>query len=286
LAAVFVSKSKNGGKFSLKPIDVKITSLNIYPIKSCAGIQVEQLEIQKYGPRFDRQWLIVDKNGKFITQRQYPKLACIKTRIQNSCLQINVENINFDFLSDEDFILQNNSSMSVEVWGNQIKAYLEDQKVSQCISDFLGTESFLVRFAADSERFKMDAGLKFADGFPLLLVNQKSLDELNTKLVDKISIDRFRGNIVVDLNPGFSEDNWKFLKTDSGLIFENVKACARCVMITVDQKIGVAISKEPLVKLSEFRRQGNGIMFGINMIHKNQGIIKQDDILRIATSLN
>lgn len=259
----------------------QVASLHIYPIKSCQGLDVSSIYVEEFGPRHDREWLIVDQKGTFQTQRTLPKLAQIQTALTKDSLQLKFDGETIE-TSLEDF---SQDVMQVKVWSAEITAHREtDEVFNRTLSKFLGKDLMLVRFGPLSHREAthkgqgLGAAVRFSDKTALLVTNQQSLKDLNSKLDTPIEMNRFRPNVVVTGTNPWEEDQWKKLKVGQ-VELEVASACGRCTMITIDQKKGVSPSKEPLTKLGEFRRFGNSIDFGVVVVQRTFGEIKVGDVL-------
>jgi uncharacterized protein YcbX len=273
-----------------------LNELWIYPIKSCAGIEVEELTLEKQGPRYDRQWMIVDDSGIFLSQRKLPKMARIKTALTPGGLRL--------FLGDdraentlEISLTEEFAPRPVQVWSSEVLAHVESEIVNHKISDFLGQKVSLVRHGSRSHRQVKKAGVsfgaevRFADGFPLLLTNLKSLEALNSHLKTRIPMSRFRSNLVIDFGEAYVEDQWKALRTNSGLELEFAKPCARCVIITIDQTTGLPQGPEPTALLNQMRKgralgegyEEKGVYFGMNLVHRGTGRLVRGEKLEIRS---
>lgn len=266
----------------------RVTELWIYPIKSCRGISVSELEIDEFGPKYDRQWMIVDETNKFITLRNQSKLALIKTEIdaENLILSFDSKTIILDLVSECQTV------ETVTVWSDSFLAGVESSEINAMLSEFLEQNVKLVRYQKESFRDLKAAGssvvkqTRFADARPLLLTNTASLDDLNQKLQEKglpqTNLERFRSNIIIEGLPAFVEDNFQQM-TVGTVALVNPKLCARCVVITQDENTGKVISKETLATLAEYRRQGgNKVMFGVNWTPENTGTIRIGDLVTNA----
>jgi uncharacterized protein len=261
-----------------------VTEINIYPLKSCRGITLEKAEVTKKGFLHDREYLIVDKNGKFITQRQQPILAKIGVKLSQNSLTLSFENDSFTFTPT-----LTGTEVEVQVWGDRPVGIDQGDKVSHWLQKISGKDYRLVKQSPQHPRIvdqkyapKSTDEVSFADGFPYLLTNTASLDYLNEKLVQPIPMNRFRPNIVIKTEQPFEEDNWKVIKIGT-LTFDVVKPCSRCVVITTDQLTGERNNgQEPLRTLSTFREICQGqIMFGMNMIPREIGEINKGDEVTI-----
>lgn len=262
---------------------MNISEINIYPIKSLAGISLESSKIERRGLEFDRRWLLVDEKNKFLTQREFPKMAAVKTEILNDGLQVS---------SGENSLLipfepQSDATETVKIWSSRCKAKIYESAVNKWFSDVLRADCKLVLMPEKTQRkvnyfyaVQKDDHVSFADGYPFLLIGESSLSDLNERLEENLPMNRFRPNFVVADSEGFAEDAWKKIKIGE-TVFHIVKPCARCVITTIDQAIGEKQGVEPLKTLASFRIPKRSvkkkILFGQNLIAENAG-----DILRVG----
>ena len=267
---------------------MRISEINIYPVKSLGGISVEKSIVEKRGFQNDRRFMIVDKNGKFLSQREISKMATIHTDILDDKIKLSsVEP--FDSLSI-DLANKFEKEINVQVWQSVCKGLLADEYTNNWFSDVLETECFLVQMPDSTERQinkKFNKGreiVSFADGYPYLLIGENSLHDLNKKLDKQISMNRFRPNIVVEGFEAFAEDNWKKIRIGE-TIFRVTKPCARCVITTIDQETGIKEKSEPLKTLASYRKASeiypenyqdldideNAVLFGQNLVAENFG---------------
>ncbi len=265
---------------------IKVTEINIYPIKSCRVINLEKGEVTKKGFLHDREYLIVDKNGKFITQRQQPILAKVGVKLGQNSLTLTFENDSFTFTPR-----LTGTEVEVQVWGDRPVGIDQGDKVAHWLEEILGKNCRLVKQSPQHPRIvdqkyaqNPTDEVSFADGYPYLLTNTASLEYLNAKLAQPIAMNRFRPNLVVNTAQPFREDSWKAIKIGD-ITFDVVKPCSRCVVITTDQLTGERDNfQEPLRTLSTFREICQGqIMFGMNLIPRECGEIKRGD--SVVTSL-
>lgn len=262
-----------------------LQALHIYPIKSCRGQIVKNLNIQADGPLGDRTWMLVDEDGKFLSQRTHPKLATLECHWDESGLTIGYNKQFFKVPAAN----SGKRTLPVTIWNETVEAVLEADLYSQAISQYLGAKCRLVRYTAISHRplKSMAEGWKpevrFADGRPLLSTNVKSLEDLNSKLSQPVGMDRFRPNIVFQGETAFEEETWQKIKIGS-VIFSQPKKCSRCVMINIDQQTGVSTGADPLKTLATYRKEGNKVNFGSLWIPENTGIISAADHLEILES--
>ncbi len=277
---------------------MQISEINIYPIKSLKGISLNEAVVERPGLQFDRRWMLTDRDGMFFTQREVPTMAAIAVRVDSGQLIVESESagtLNVPFEPDR------GSRQNVTVWQSDVAAEVYVGEVSEWFSDVLGRSCQLVLMPEKSHRHvseKFDRGddiVSFADGYPLLLIGEGSLAEVNERLHDRykdeeygdklpLPMNRFRPNLVVQGSDPFEEDNWSRIRVGEA-IFWVVKPCARCVMTTVDQARGEFDGKEPLKTIASFRmakdvfpdsyeslgQTANAVLFGENLIPENPG---------------
>lgn len=253
---------------SIKPLSV--LSLHIYPVKSCAGLSVERAQLTSAGFEHDRQWMIVQAGGRFVTQREQPRLALIQPQLSEAGLTLHAPKM------DPLHLRRSNGGerLAVQCWGDRCSAFDEGERAARWLTEFLGAPHRLVRFDPTFERHSdpkwtrgNDALNRFSDGFPWLVMSQASLDALNAKLDVPVPMNRFRPNIVVASLEPFEEDELESLATDT-LALRLVKPCTRCIITTTDQRTGVRDPHEPLRTLRSFRFDPTlrGAKFGQNAI--------------------
>lgn len=257
-----------------------ISSLHIYPVKSLQGISLPHATLTTHGLAFDRQWMLVDAAGQFVTQRQLPALARIRTRLTSDSLILEHAGlppllIPLEIIPDK--------RCEVVVWRDTCVACEEDATVSQwltqAVGHWQGNDLRLVRFApgfirpVDPNYLDGDsADTAFSDGYPFLIVSEASLAALNTQLLangaDPVPMERFRPNIVLNGMDAFGENACKALTAaDAGYSFTIRKPCQRCKVTTVDQHTGlIANPKEPLRTLTAMNPYSHlqGAYFGQN----------------------
>jgi uncharacterized protein YcbX len=259
-----------------------LTELHLYPIKSCAGIALREATLTAAGLMsqhiYDREWMVVDERGQFLSQRSHPRLALIKPRLYADTLELRAPGmlplqIPLDLPDPEEA-----PTLAVEVWKDRVKAYDCDAVTAAWFSNAVGTPCRLVRFHPDAARAAdpqwtagVEAPALFADGFPLLVISEASLEDLNGKLAGNgrpaLPMDRFRPNIVIGGMAAFEEDYAATLAIGNTLL-KPVKPCARCRIPSIDQATGKA-GLNPLDILQTYRadpRIGGGLAFGMNTV--------------------
>ncbi|GEN24696.1 MOSC domain-containing protein [Halomonas cupida] len=265
-----------------------ITELNCYPVKSLQGIALERAELTEHGLAHDRQWMLVNSDGCFVTQREVPALATIGVALDDSCLTLSHPGMPDLEVSLEAGLQPSGESVrEVRVWKSDCRALDEGDEATAWLNDVLGPQGVsglrLVRFAPDQRRevehdylHEGEPGrvhTAFADGYPVLITSEISLAALNRHLADKgetaVPMTRFRPNIVVSgAAQAFGERDWQTL-SGPGYRLGVRKPCKRCKIITIDQSSGrIPSIKEPLRSLVELKTQPGwkGAFFGQNAI--------------------
>jgi uncharacterized protein len=260
-----------------------LSYLRIYPIKSCGGIAVDEWEVDERGLRHDRRWMLVDETGSFMSQRKLPRMALIKVRLESDCLVVDAPGMSSLQVS---FRPRDGKPMLARVWNDLVEAQTVDD--DSWFSEFLEASCKLVYLPDESVR-PVDPAyaepgdlVSLADGFPFLLISEASLADLNARLEQPLPMDRFRPNLVVGGCEPFAEDGWRGVRIGR-LTFRVVKPCARCTITTVDQESATK-GKEPLRTLVRFRRAGNKVLFGQNLIHDGTGTLRIGDPVQILRS--
>lgn len=265
-----------------------LSEINIYPIKSLGGISVNEAKIERRGLEFDRRWMLIDTNNKFLTQREFPKMATINVEILENALQVSCN----DEKLRVPFEIEKKQTEKVAIWQSKCIAEIYDKSVNDWFSDILQTDCRLAQMPEETRRkvsfyyaVQKDDHVSFADAYPFLLIGESSLENLNEKLEKPLPMNRFRPNFVVSDSEAFAEDSWKKIKIGAS-IFHVVKPCARCVITTIEQKTGEKQGVEPLKTLASFRIPKRSIkkkiLFGQNLIVENAGeIIKIGDKIEI-----
>jgi uncharacterized protein YcbX len=263
-----------------------INELWIYPIKSLGGIRVNEAEVSDRGFLYDRRWMLVDETGRFLSQREFPQLSLLEVSLLGNQLFVSLKNkptiqIAIPFLDEA-------PSRVVQIWEDTCLAWQYPDVFNKFFSDFLQKNVELVFMPTSSQR-KVDVKYakngditSFSDGYPFLLIGQASLDDLNQKLANPIPMNRFRPNIVFKGGFAFEEDTWKQFRVGE-VDFICAKPCARCVVTTISQETAKQ-EKEPLKTLSTYRKFGNKILFGQNLIHSGFGSVRVGDEIFILES--
>lgn len=249
-----------------------LSELIIYPIKSLAGIHLSHSQVTATGLQYDRQWMLVDNQGQFLSQRRLPKMALINTAITTEHLILSApqqENLMLSLTpTGEDVIVST-------IWHDQCAARSVSLDADLWFSDFLGTDCRLVYLPddvirpVDTQYAQATDQVGFADGFPFLIIAENSLVALNQAMQLDLSMNRFRPNLVIAGCESYAEDSWREIRIGD-IDFKLPKPCSRCSVPTIDPDTAQT-SKEPLTTLNRLRKWQNKVYFGQNAIHNQSG---------------
>lgn len=269
---------------------MKVTGLNIHPLKSGRAIAQTSVSIKRDGLAGDRRFMLVDPDGKFITQRELQLLAQVEaTHVSGGVhLKMGTRAVSVSFDPAR--------RLDVRVWDSEVNAAVSEERTDATLSSWFGRPVRLVhmddqaRRAVGEEWAGAAAPVGFADGFPVLITTTSSLADLNVTLIAKgqepVGMDRFRTNILIDNDDPWEEDFWESVEI-GGIIFDLVKPCARCIMTTQDQVTGERIGGNPIQGLAEKRmsadRRVPGVLFGWNAVPRSEGTINLGDGMRVVS---
>jgi hypothetical protein len=244
--------------------------LHFYPVKSAGGLELEQALLTTAGFADDRRWMLVTPVGRFLTQRELPRLALLRPELSAAALQITARGRPAISIP----LACQGRRCRVQVWKDQCDAFDEGDEVARALSGFLEVDCRLVRFDPAQSRPAdptwtggIAAEARFADDFPLLALNAASLQDLNDRLAVRLPVNRFRPNIVLDGLRPYDEDRIDELSGD-GVRLRLVKPCTRCRITTTNQDTGEVDGEEPLQTLRSYRYDASlrGLSFGQNAV--------------------
>ncbi len=260
-----------------------ISSIYIYPIKSLGGVSVSSAKVTARGLEHDRRWMLIDENNRFLSQREFHSLALLQISMAENALTVShktlsVKSLVINFLENTD----NLPRLQVTVWDDTVEAVEVSQEANNWFSEVLQSPTRLVYMPDDSfrkvdERYAIsqDDITSFSDGYPILIIGENSLADLNARLEEPVPMNRFRPNLVFSGGEPFEEDTWRNFSVGTSQLV-GVKPCARCVMTTINQD-SAETGKEPLKTLASFRKVGHKILFGQNVLPLNVGDISVGD---------
>ena len=273
---------------SQSPLDRKaseqapsLSQINVFPVKSVGGIALSSAWVEKQGLTFDRRFMLALADGSMVTARKYPKMVKVSSSLLPDGLIFTYEDKEPLRLKYANFKMQ---EAPATVWKDSFMAYTTSDEADDWFSDVLGVRVELLFSGEQSNRVREKLGhnVSFADGYPMLVISQASLDELNRRSPETHSMDQFRTNFVVSNTEAFAEDGWKRIRIGE-VEFEAVKPCERCVLTTVDINSGeLRATKEPLNTFSKFRANDRGgVFFGQNLVAKNEGLVRAGDVVEV-----
>lgn len=263
-------------------MSLTLSEIHLFPVKSLRGLSPQHWELDPFGFTQDRRWMLVDERGHFVTQRQVARMTLISTGLDGDRLQLSAEGMEPLSLP---LTAGAGEERLVTVWNDRVSARDVGDQAARRLSDFLDHQVRLVWFPPATDRpvdpryAKATDRTAFSDGFPLLLITQASLDDLNARLDQPVPMLRFRPNLVVSGSEAYAEDRWRRIRI-GGIELRLVKPCSRCVIPTIDLETAKK-SAEPLRTLSRYRRWDNNVWFGQNLLHDSGGILRLGDTVDV-----
>jgi uncharacterized protein YcbX len=247
-----------------------ITGIFTYPVKSCRGIAHERAQLAATGFDGDRHWMLVRPNGRFVTQRELPRMALVGTRLTATSLSLTAPGMPALEVSRE----APGATLAVTVWKFDGRGIDCGDHAAAWATQYLETPLRLVRFDPGAPRVcspewtpDTHAVTEFSDGYPILVISRASLADLNARLPQALPMERFRPNVVIDGVEAYDEDRMHELRVGP-VTLRIVKPCTRCSITTTDQQLGAVDGVEPLRTLKEYRYDPKlrGVLFGQNAI--------------------
>ena len=260
-----------------------LAELYLYPLKSAAPLSRDSASVEPRGLAHDRRWMVVDANGSFLTARKHPRLTLIRAQTDGDWLTLEAPGMPGLQLKPADELRRDD----VVVWNSTVQPVYADANANAWVSRFLGVpaqfvfmDSACVR-AVDPDYSTAGDEVSFADGFPVLLISQAALDQLNAKLPTAIPMARFRPNLVIADTQPHAEDDWKRIRI-AGIEFDIVKTCMRCTIPGIDIERGEFDPHgEPMRTLRTYRRTDKGVSFGQNLIARGAGTLRVGDAVEV-----
>jgi uncharacterized protein len=262
-------------------VTIRLTGINIYPIKSARGIPVEQWELDEFGLALDRRWMVVDAGAQFISQRDYPRMALVIPSLRDGRLRVDAPG-----MPTLELPAHPSSTVftRVTIWDDTCEAAWAGEAAARWFSELLGCAASLVHMPAHTMREANPVyapggtRVSFADGYPILLISEASLDDLNRRLSVPLPMNRFRPNLVVAGSEPYEEDGWREIRIGD-VPLQVVKPCERCVIPTTDQDTAER-GKEPLRTLATYRKVNGTVLFGQNVVHQGRGQLRVGEAVR------
>jgi uncharacterized protein YcbX len=257
-----------------------LSALYRYPLKSCKAEPLRQASFDALGLTGDRRWMLVDEsNGRFFTQRALPQMSQLSVlwngRGGVTLSALGAEALEVPLPEDLEANLR-----GVTVWRDTLRVPDAGDEAARWVSEFIGKPARMVHMPQERARWlpsgygTVEDKVAFADGFPLLLIGQASLDDLSAKIGRPQEMLRFRPNLVVEGAEAFAEDGWKRIRI-GGLEFRLLKGCSRCILTTIDPATGErSEDREPLSTLKTYREKEGEVWFGQNMVNDGPGVVE------------
>lgn len=267
---------------------LQLSEIWIYPIKSLGGISLTEANVRRKGLQYDRRWMLIDRSAVAMTQRVYHEMALFKLSFEEDHMTIAYTK-DGAVIESASLSLRNmpqGRTITARVWDDHVEVAEVSDNLSQWFSALLNTDCKLVAFPEDNPRrvdprysFN-DENVSLADAYPFLIIGQSSLEDLNRRLEEPLPMNRFRPNFVFTGAAPHAEDGWKNFSIGH-VRFAAVKKSDRCILTTVDQNTAKR-GPEPLRTLSVYRKQGNKIFFGQNLVAFDEGIVSVGDSIITA----
>ena len=265
---------------------IRLTGIHLYPLKSAAAFSVHDARVDRLGLSGDRRWMLVDDDGHALTQREVPRLARIHAVPADGALDVVVLGmpplevpIPSPGAESVRATIHTRTALGAAA-GDEADGWFSEFLERRCRLLYLPPELAIAVAPPWGGSHDRTA---FTDGFPVLLIGESSLNELNRRLARSVPMDRFRPNLVVSGSEPFEEDAWDEVMI-GGLNFRAVKPCPRCVVTTVDQATGVRDpSGEPLATLASFRKWDGKVWFGMNLLSAGAGSVRLADPVEVVS---
>lgn len=271
----------------------RLAALYVYPVKSCRGVAVSTAAVDGRGLAGDRRFLVVDADGRFLTQRTHPRMALIETALTGAGLTLAASG--FGRIEIPRQPAGKRSASAVSIWKDTVTAEDCGREAASWLGNVLHLSCRLVRTGADFHRpipadqlpaalppaGRDDHEVSFADAFPFLVISEASLADLNSRMEAPLPMNRFRPNLVVSGVEPYAEDEWGRFRIGS-VVFHGTRCCIRCAITTTDQ-VTAERGIEPLRTLATYRRAAEGgVRFGRNLIHETKsGRLAVGDVVEL-----
>jgi uncharacterized protein YcbX len=243
---------------------IRIKDLYVYPVKSCKGVRVEEIKLSPTGFLGDRNWMVIDERGVFVSQREQPKLALVEPKLIDDKLALNAPGVPELVVARA---VKDGERTEVELFGERISSLSAGHEASSWFSRYLGGDYRVV--ACDPEFLRRggvqypardEAPTSFVDNYGILVISEASREDLNRRLVSGVPMNRFRPNIVVEGVDPYGEDYFASASTQD-VTLRFIDICYRCNLTTIDQE-KAEFGQEPLLTLGRYRSSKAGVRFG------------------------
>jgi uncharacterized protein YcbX len=254
-----------------------LTDIVIYPVKSLGSCHPDQCYAGMQGFEHDRKWMLIDGEGRMVTQREIHNLCLFNTSMEDGNITVHYNGSSLKF-GEEDL---SDESVKTHVWDDSATLILANNRVNQWFSEMLNQNIRMGYLQNELDRMHQSSSMEepiavsLADGYPYLVIGTASMNFLNEKSEHPVSVDRFRPNLIIETEVPHEEDEYTEFRLGEA-IFKNIKPCARCMVPSIDQSTA-SITKEPLKTLATYRKFGSKIDFGTLAMCVKPGWISKSD---------
>ena len=259
-------------------MSVEVAKLFIYPIKSMRPLYPDRISVEPRGLQHDRQWMVIDENGRFRTRREIPSMAQVGARFEGDRMILSK-----DGMPDLSVPCKpEGETVKVQIWTATTTAKIVSTRANEWMTQAMDAPSRLVRMTTNARRRvnpKLGTGpgwVGFADAYPILVASESSLEDLNSRLDSPITVERFRPNIVLRGSLPYEEETWRNLRIGK-VMLRAARPDIRCLVTTQDPMTGESRGPEPLKTLATYRRVENGVIFGMYYVPEKLGMISIGD---------
>ncbi|GHO57176.1 MOSC domain-containing protein [Ktedonobacter robiniae] len=263
--------------------DFFLRRIRIYPIKACAGTDIQRAYVDMRGLRYDRRWMLVNEQGRDLHQFDHPRLASVVVTLDDDGLFIQAPGMPLLHIPLQP---QHSTSRTVQWHQGICEALPVSDQADEWFQDFLHVPCQLV-FMPENAQHPVEPGYEVGHdlanftSFHYHLLGEGSLEDLNQRLEKPVSLERFRPNLVIAGTPAFAEDSWRTIRINQQL-FHVVKPCDRCAITTVDPVLGVMTGKEPMTTLARYRTFHKKVLFGQYLLSQDAGMLQVGDRVEVV----
>ena len=269
----------------MQPLGVQLTGIYIYPVKSVRGVRLEHVTLENGRLPGDRCWILVDENGRFMHQREFPQMARVAAAITPLGISVSTDGLPDLPVSHPDPARTTESRLShVRLWRRSAPVMHVSREADEWFTEALGVRCRLMAFVPGAPALNVpdyEVHSSLQDATPFHLTSEDSLADLNGRMPSPVPMNRFRPNLVVRGAEAYAEDRWKRIAIGEN-VFRWIKPCTRCVMTMTDQETGVRDRRDPLYTLSTYRRLGSEVAFGHYLVADSwSGMLRVGDAVAV-----
>ena len=269
----------------MHPSTIELTGIYIYPVKSLRGVRLDEVTLENGRLPGDRLWILVDDDGRFMHQRDYPQMARVSAAVTPLGISVSTEGMpDLAIARPEPASARGNGLAHVRLWRRSAPVIHVSREADDWFTEALGLPCHLLAFVPDAPALNVpdyEVHSSLQDATPFHLTSEDSLADLNRRMPSAIPMNRFRPNLVVRGAEPYAEDGWKRMAIGEN-VFRWIKPCTRCVMTMTDQETGVRARRDPLFTLSTYRRLGSEVAFGHYLVADAwAGTLRVGDVIAV-----